>query len=48
MQVKQGTQDDHHEDRYSRFEPLQDIYAMGDCCANVQTPLPALAQVPTV
>ncbi len=27
---------------------LQDIYAMGDCCANVQTPLPALAQVPTV
>ena len=27
------------------LEPVPDIYALGDCCANVETPLPALAQV---
>jgi NADH:ubiquinone reductase (non-electrogenic) len=25
--------------------PLPDVFAMGDCCANAQSPLPALAQV---
>jgi NADH:ubiquinone reductase (non-electrogenic) len=25
--------------------PVPDVYAMGDCCANAQSPLPALAQV---
>ncbi|KAL4540974.1 hypothetical protein Ndes2437B_g05374 [Nannochloris sp. 'desiccata'] len=25
--------------------PVSDVYAMGDCCANADTPLPALAQV---
>ncbi|KAK9842472.1 hypothetical protein WJX81_001619 [Elliptochloris bilobata] len=27
------------------LEPVPDVYSMGDCCANVETPLPALAQV---
>lgn len=44
-QVQQGTKDDHHETRYDAFEPLQGVYALGDCCANVKTPLPSLAQV---
>lgn len=26
------------------LEPVPDVYSMGDCCANVETPLPALAQ----
>ena len=46
-QVKQGTKDDHHEERYEQFEPLADVFALGDCCANVKTPLPSLAQVGT-
>ena len=46
-QVQQGTKDDHHETRYDAFEPLQGVYALGDCCANVKTPLPSLAQVDT-
>lgn len=29
----------------SSAEPVPDVYAMGDCCANVDAPLPALAQV---
>jgi hypothetical protein len=43
-QVQQGTKDDHHETRYDAFEPLQGVFALGDCCANVKTPLPSLAQ----
>ena len=26
------------------LEPVPDVYALGDCCANVEAPLPALAQ----
>ena len=26
------------------LEPVPDVYSLGDCCANVETPLPALAQ----
>ena len=48
VQVKQGTKDDHHEQRYrEEFEPLKDVFALGDCCANVKAPLPSLAQVCT-
>jgi hypothetical protein len=25
--------------------PVHDVYALGDCCANTEQPLPALAQV---
>lgn len=28
------------------FEPLHNIFALGDCCANKEQALPALAQVP--
>lgn len=27
------------------FVPLENIFALGDCCANTENPLPALAQV---
>ncbi|KIY99634.1 NADH dehydrogenase [Monoraphidium neglectum] len=30
---------------YSSLHPVPDVYALGDCCANPHTPLPALAQV---
>lgn len=30
---------------YARLHPVPDIFALGDCCANPHTPLPALAQV---
>ena len=30
---------------YARLHPVTDVYALGDCCANPHTPLPALAQV---
>lgn len=39
---------EHHESEQQRNEllrPLGDIYALGDCSANIGTPLPALAQV---
>ncbi|GBF90543.1 internal alternative NAD(P)H-ubiquinone oxidoreductase, mitochondrial-like [Raphidocelis subcapitata] len=29
----------------ARLHPVPDVFALGDCCANPQTPLPALAQV---
>ena len=29
----------------AEYQPLGDIYALGDCCANVEGPLPSLAQV---
>lgn len=31
-------------DALSRLHAVPDVYALGDCCANPQTPLPALAQ----
>jgi NADH dehydrogenase FAD-containing subunit len=41
--------DEHGEEETERSEQLSSvdgIYALGDCCANIGTPLPALAQVP--
>ena len=35
----------HEESSNAEFKPLGDIYALGDCSANVEGPLPALAQV---
>jgi hypothetical protein len=31
-------------DTNQRLEPLPNVYSLGDCCANLETPLPALAQ----
>ena len=30
------------------LQPVQGVYALGDCCSPVETPLPALAQVTRV
>ena len=30
--------------RSEHLEPVQGVFAMGDCCAYIGTPLPALAQ----
>eukprot|EP00884_Botryococcus_braunii_P021353 jgi/Botrbrau1/7901/Bobra.9_2s0074.1 len=38
-----NNEEQHTEDTV--LEPLGDVYALGDCCANVDRPLPALAQV---
>ena len=37
----EGSQTEH-------LRPLQNVFALGDCCANIGTPLPALAQVRSV
>ncbi len=37
--------ENHEVSSNEEFKPLGDIYALGDCSANVEGPLPALAQV---
>ncbi|CAK0752207.1 hypothetical protein CVIRNUC_002128 [Coccomyxa viridis] len=44
-QVQHHHEESHEESSNAGFEPLKDIYALGDCCANVEGPLPSLAQV---
>lgn len=39
------TQDEEELDATSLGEPYDNIFALGDCCANADSPLPALAQV---
>ena len=45
LQVQHHHEESHEESSNAGFEPLKDIYALGDCCANVEGPLPSLAQV---
>ena len=43
--------EEHKEEEVKRSEKLnhiEGIFALGDCCANIGSPLPALAQVDTV
>ena len=47
LQVQHHHEESHEESSNAGFEPLKDIYALGDCCANVEGPLPSLAQVCT-
>ena len=47
VQVDQNTEE-HREEEEKRSEKLKHvdgIFALGDCCANIGSPLPALAQV---
>lgn len=44
-QVEPQHAESHEESSNAAFTPLGDIYALGDCSANVEGPLPALAQV---
>ena len=44
LQVKHNTAESHGHSSNDEFQPLDNIYALGDCCANVESPLPALAQ----
>ena len=44
-QVEPQHAESHEESSNAEFTPLGDIYALGDCSANVEGPLPALAQV---
>ena len=47
MQEVDATKTEHPEQQEGKEElvPLEGVYALGDCCANTETPLPALAQV---
>ena len=44
-QVEPNHAESHEDSSNAEFQPLGDIYALGDCCANIEGPLPALAQV---
>ncbi len=44
VQVGPATQEAHDDSSNEGFEPLANIFALGDCCANVENPLPSLAQ----
>ena len=43
-QVPHNTKEAHESASNEEYKPVPNIFAMGDCCANVETPLPALAQ----
>ncbi len=38
-------QDEEDTNQHKSWTPVGDIYALGDCCADPDRPLPALAQV---
>ncbi len=38
-------QDEEDTDQHRDWQPVGGIYALGDCCAQAENPLPALAQV---
>lgn len=38
-------QDEEDTDQHRDWQPVEGIYALGDCCAQAENPLPALAQV---
>ncbi len=42
-QARSGSEEERSSN--AEYQPLGDIYALGDCCANVEGPLPSLAQV---
>ncbi|BDA46213.1 Internal alternative NAD(P)H-ubiquinone oxidoreductase A1 [Coccomyxa sp. Obi] len=44
-EVKHNTAESHGNPSNDNFRPLDNIYALGDCCANIENPLPSLAQV---
>ena len=44
VSVEHKPDQDEHRETNQGLEPVPDVYSMGDCCANVETPLPALAQ----
>ncbi len=45
MQVSVNQDEEKRHPKHDDLVPVPGVYALGDCCANVEGPLPPLAQV---
>ena len=45
MQVNMDTEEHNTGHGKEMYRPVEGCWALGDCCANMELPLPALAQV---